>query len=323
MRRFVTPLALLLCLFLAACRVAEPETKKFQGYVEGEYVYVAPARAGRLEALLVEKGRTVAPGGPLFRLEAEFERQALRRAEGEERAARATLADMERGGRPEELAVTEAQLRQARAEAANAAALLARSEKLAKGGGVSKQALDDARSAATATAAKVAELEKRLAVQRLPERADRIAAQREAVAAAEAGVAQARWELAQKEGLAPAGPSPLLVVDTLYRVGEWTPAGAPVAQLLPPENVKLRFFVPEALLGGLRPGDRASARIDGREGAVAARISWIAPGPEFTPPVIYSNETRAKLVFMVEARPEDARAAAALHPGQPVLVELP
>ena len=97
----------------------------------------------------------------------------------------------------------------------------------------------------------------------------------------------------------------------------------PVAQLLPPENVKLRFFVPEALVGGLRLGDTVSARIDGRDGAVAARVSWIAPGPEFTPPVIYSNETRAKLVFMVEARPEDARTAASLHPGQPALVELP
>ena len=321
MRRFVTPLALLLCLFLAACREAEPETKKFQGYVEGEYVYVAPARAGRLEALLVEKGRTVAPGGPLFRLEAEFERQALRRAEGEERAARATLADMERGARPEELAVTEAQLKQAKAEAANAAALLARNEKLAKSGGVSRQVLDDARTATKTTAAKVAELENRLATQRLPERADRITAQQEAVAAAEAGVAQARWELAQKAATAPASGTPVLVTDTLYRVGEWVAAGSPVVQLLPPGNVKLRFFVPESLVGGLRLGAPLSCRVDGLAEPVRARVSWIAPGPEFTPPVIYSNETRAKLVFMVEAKPEDA--ATALHPGQPVLVELP
>ena len=193
--RFV--LAALLGLSLVACREADTNPKHFQGYVEGEYVYIAPARAGRLEELLVEKGQSVATGQSLFRLEAEFERQTLVRAEREAEAARATLADMERGARPEELAVTEAQLKQAKAEAANAAALLARNEKLAKSGGVSRQVLDDARTATKTTTAKVAELENRLATQRLPERADRITAQREAVAAAEAGVAQARWELAQ------------------------------------------------------------------------------------------------------------------------------
>ena len=96
-----------------------------------------------------------------------------------------------------------------------------------------------------------------------------------------------------------------------------------MVQLLPPENVKLRFFVPEGLVGGIRLGAPLSCRADGLAEPVRARVSWIAPGPEFTPPVIYSNETRAKLVFMVEAKPEDAETAAALHPGQPVLVELP
>ena len=322
-RRVAAVLAALAALAPAACRDAETNPKQFQGYIEGEYVHAAPARAGRLEQLLVERGGTAAPGQPLFRLEAEFERQALARAEQNLKAARATLADMERGARPEELAVTEAQLKQARAEAVNAAALLARNEKLVKGGGISRQALDDARTAAKIATAKAAELENRVRAQRLPEREDRIAAQRAAMAAAETDVAQARWELDQKEVAAPASASPMLVTDTLYRVGEWVAAGSPVAQLLPPENVKLRFFVPEGLLGGIRPGAALSCRVDGLDQPVRAKVSHIAANAEYTPPVIYSNETRAKLVFMVEAKPEDAETAASLHPGQPVLVELP
>ncbi len=100
------------------------------------------------------------------------------------------------------------------------------------------------------------------------------------------------------------------------------PAGNPVVQLLPPGNIKIRFFVPEARIAGIRCGDSVHAKMDGRAEPVAASITYISTNAEYTPPVIYSNETRSKLVYMVEAHPAP-ETAASLHPGQPVSVSLP
>ncbi|ESJ10752.1 hypothetical protein B551_0215395 [Cupriavidus sp. HPC(L)] len=98
------------------------------------------------------------------------------------------------------------------------------------------------------------------------------------------------------------------------------PAGSPVVRLLPPGNVKVRFFVPEAAIGTLRPGQAVRLTCDGCGAAIPATIRYVSSQAEYTPPVIYSNETRRKLVFLVEARPAPADAAR-LHPGQPVEVE--
>ncbi|MGH6920001.1 MAG: HlyD family secretion protein, partial [Geminicoccaceae bacterium] len=131
-----------------------------------------------------------------------------------------------------------------------------------------------------------------------------------------AQLAQAEWRL---DELAQAAPQAGLVVDTLYRPGEWVAAGAPVVSLLPPENVKVRFFVPEPRLGAIAVGDEVEVRCDACPPDLAAEISFIAPEAEYTPPVIYSREMRAKLVYLVEAKP---RQPDALRPGQPVDVIL-
>lgn len=316
-RKTMAALLVVCLLSLAGC--GDSGQGVFQGYVEGEYVYLASSQAGRLESLAVERGSSVSARSLLFELEAEYERQVLRQAEEEELSARAQLKDMETGKRPEEVAMARAQLEQARAEAANAAAQLRRNEVLARSGGVSKAKLDDSRAAARTSAARVVELASQVDVYRLPEREKRIEAQRAAVRAAEARVAQARWDLEQKQLRAPASG---LVYDTLFRAGEWVPAGSPVVQMLPPGNVKIRFFVPETLVGGLKTGEQVLVRADGRPEPFAAAVSYVASNAEYTPPVIYSNETRSKLVFMVEARPEPG-IAAELHPGQPVSVSLP
>jgi HlyD family secretion protein len=109
------------------------------------------------------------------------------------------------------------------------------------------------------------------------------------------------------------------VVDTLYRIGEWVTAGTPVVSLLPPENVKVRFFVPEPRLGAIEVGAEVRVRCDACGPKLTAVISYIAPDAEYTPPVIYSREMRAKLVYLVEAKP---RQPSALRPGQPVDVTL-
>jgi HlyD family secretion protein len=112
-----------------------------------------------------------------------------------------------------------------------------------------------------------------------------------------------------------------LIYDTFFVEGEWVPAGRPVVSLLPPGNIKLRFYVPEAVVGGLRVGQAVKVSCDGCGAPLAAAVSYVSPAAEFTPPIIYSRETRAKLVFLVEARPE-AKDATRLKPGQPVDVSL-
>ncbi len=204
----------LVCLFFALCLsgCSSSDGNSFQGYVEGEYVYLASSRAGRLESLLTSRGQTVSEGTLLCELEADYERHALRQAEQELLSASAQLSDMETGKRPEEVAMAVAQLNQARAEATNADLQLRRNQKLIKSGGVSQRQLDDSIAAARTATARVTELVRQVDVYNLPEREKKIEAQQAAVKSAEARVAQARWDLDQKRFQAPvAGP----VHDTL------------------------------------------------------------------------------------------------------------
>ncbi len=301
---------------LAAC--SGEKSSAYQGYVEGEYVNVASPVAGRLDKLLVLRGQTVEAKAPLFRLEAEQELAAKQQADEQRNAAEAQLADLKVGRRRPEVAVTQAQLAQAQAAETQAALQLRRDEAQFDAGGIAKAQLEDSRANQAIKAAKVQELAGQLEVTRLPAREDQIRAQGAQVAAARAAQSQAAWRLDQKQV---AASQAALVADTLYREGEWVAAGSPVVRLLPPGNVKLRFFVPETAAGSLKPGRSVSVGCDGCGAGVAAVVSYVSNEPEFTPPVIYSNETRAKLVFLVEARPSP-ESAARLRPGQPVSVTL-
>jgi HlyD family secretion protein len=301
---------------LAAC--SGEKSSAYQGYVEGEYVNVASPVAGRLDKLWVLRGQTVEARAPLFRLEAVEELAAKQQADEQLNAAQAQLADLKLGRRRAEVAVTEAQLAQAQASLEQAALQLRRDEAQFDAGGIAKAQLDESRANQAIKAARVRELAGQLDVTRLPAREDQIRAQSAQVAAARAAQSQAVWRLDQKQA---AASRSALVADTLYREGEWVAAGSPVVRLLPPGNVKLRFFIPETAAGSLKTGRNVSVACDGCGAGLAAVVSYVSNEPEFTPPVIYSNETRAKLVFLVEARPSP-ESAARLRPGQPVSVTL-
>ena len=165
----------------------------------------------------------------------------------------------------------------------------------------------------------MSELKAQLATARLAARPDEIRAAQAATAAAREALAQAEWRLEQKSLRAPRDGQ---VTDTLYVQGEWVPAGSPVVTLLPPTHIKVRFFIPEKILGSVKVGQPVSVRCDGCGEPITAPVSYISPQAEYTPPVIYSRENRAKLVFLLEARPAPAEATR-LHPGQPVEVRLP
>jgi HlyD family secretion protein len=300
----------------AGCSSHAPDS--YQGYVEGEFVYMASSQAGQLTQLGVARGQTVAASDLLFALEAQNELEAVAQARQQLQAAQAQRADLLTGKRRPEVEVVEAQLAQARADAARAQTQLNRDEEQFRAGGIPKSQLDDSRAAALSSSAHVRELEGQLEVARLPGRGDQIRAQAAQVRAAQAALAQAQWKLDQKSvRAAHAG----LVFDTMYRGGEWVPAGSPVVRMLPPENVKVRFFVPETAVGAIAPGRAVRIHCDGCAADVPAAVSFVSDQAEYTPPVIYSNETRAKLVFLVEARPQPADATK-LRPGQPVQVVL-
>ncbi|HTR06732.1 MAG TPA: HlyD family efflux transporter periplasmic adaptor subunit [Paraburkholderia sp.] len=299
-----------------ACSRHEPP--RWQGYAEGEYVYLASSQSGTLTELAVERGQTVAASAPAFALESGEEEAARNEAQHRLTAAQQQLADLQTGKRPPEVRVTEAQLAQAEANAHKAALQLTRDEAQLRAGGISQAQLDDSRAQADSTAAQVRELRNQVRVANLPGRTAQIAAQAADVDAARASLAQAQWRLDQKRVNVPRAG---LVYDTLFRVGEWVQAGNPVVQMLPPQNVKVRFFVPETAVGSLAPGRKVTVRCDGCAEDVPATITWISNAAEYTPPVIYSNENRTKLVFMIEARPS-AQDAVKLHPGQPVEVTL-
>ncbi|PZX30367.1 putative biotinyl/lipoyl-carrier protein [Cupriavidus phytorum] len=298
----------------AAC--GNDRTDSWQGYVEGEFVSVASPFAGRLDALSVQRGQQVVQGAALFALEADDERAARQQAEDQLRAAEATLQDLKTGKRPLEVEVSRAQLAQAQAQAQRSAAALRRDQRQYEIGGIAQAQLDESRAQASSDAARVRELQRDIDVARLPGREAQQAAQAAQVAAARAALAQAQWKLSRKTVAATQAG---LVYDVPYRLGEWVPAGSPVVRMLPPGNVKVRFYVPETVVGALRNGQALQVRCDGCAAPVAATISYVANEAEYTPPVIYSNETRRKLVFLVEARPSAADAPR-LRPGQPVEV---
>lgn len=290
----------------------------WSGYVEGEYVYVSSPLAGRVDAVSVLAGQNVTKDAPLFSIDAESEQIAQQEAAARLNSAQAQASNLDTGKRRDELAVTQAQLAQARAAEVLASNDLQRQQQLAAQGFVSKARAEDAATTLAQSRARVAELSAATQVARLPGRPDERTAQRAAALAAEEVLKQSQWRTRQKQQNA---PQAALVSEVYYRVGEYVQAGQPVLSLLPPANIKARFYVPELEVGALRAGQPVTLSCDGCGAPIAAQISRIATQPEFTPPVIYSNGQRSKLVFMVEARPL-LKDATRLKPGQPLDVRL-
>ena len=309
---------LLCCLGLwAGCqKAADPAL--FQGYLEGEYVYVAAPLPGALTKLQVQRGLTVKAGDALFELEHGAESAAHKEAADRLAQARARLENLKKGKRPTEIDAIAARLQQATVSLQLAESEWKRVEKLHHDKVVSIDELDRARANRDLYQAQVVEFSAELATAKLGAREDELKAAAAEVDAAAAALAKAEWSLAQKRQ---ASPADAVVHDTLYRAGEWVAAGSPVVSLLPPANIKVRFFVPQERLAAFQPGVPVSVALDGAPKAYAAKVSYISTQAEFTPPVIYSQQTRAKLVFMIEAvfDPGDAKD---LHPGQPVDVRL-
>jgi HlyD family secretion protein len=134
---------------------------------------------------------------------------------------------------------------------------------------------------------------------------------------AQANLGWSETRLTRRNAYSPAEGT---IQQVYYRPGETVTAGKPVVALLPPQNLKLRFFAPEPLLPEIKYGETVTVSCDGCEKGLTAKVSFIARSAEFTPPVIYSLDERAKLVYLIEARPDQPEK---FRVGQPVTVTLP
>ena len=247
-RRLVAAVAVLAPLILAGCNNSHEQA--FQGWIEANFIFVAPDESGRVEMLFVREGDQVAPRAPLFNLDADLQQA--------------------------DLAEREATLK-------NAEAAFERAKTLLRSAAGTQKNYEDAEAA---------------------------------MRTAQARLNSSQTRLARRKVFSPAEGA---VQQIYFRVGEMVPAGRPVVALLPPGNIKLRFFVNEAVLPKLKLGDTVNVSCDGCDSGLTAQISFIARTSEFTPPVIYSLDERSKLVFLIEARTD---MPGELRVGQPVDVRL-
>lgn len=308
--------AFLLPLAVAACEDKRPGV--YQGYIEGEYVYVSAPFGGRINSVKVEKGARVAAGGVLFELDAAQEKAALEEARNRYFAAQNKYTDLTKGARPTEIKAIDAQVVRARASLDLADKELKRAKELFEQGVVGKEYLDKASAAYSTASADLVRLNEQLATAKLGARDEQVSAAQNEVNAAKAAMEAAEWRLSQMTG---AAPSAAEVDDVIRHAGEWAQPGAPVVALLPDANRKARFFVPQGRLPQVKRGAEVVISIDGLREPVMGKVSYISPQAEYTPPYIFSKDNRAKLVFMVEASIPPARAGS-VHPGQPVEVRL-
>lgn len=300
---------------LLACGTVAPFAT---GYAEGDYVLIAPLDVAQVETLNVRRGDRVKNGALLVTLDRQDADIAVAKATAALGQARAQLANLQQGSRAEEVAVVEANLASAQAQAENAQLTFVRQSDLLKRGIAAQSDFDAAKTALDQARASVQQMKANLAVAELPARDQEIDGAKEAVRQAQSALDLAAWQRDKRHLLAPADG---IVQDVLRRVGELAGPSQPVISFLPDGAVKLRIYVPEKSISQIRIGTVLNVQCDGCGASRHATVSYIADGPQFTPPVIYSLDSRQKLVYLVEARPEKGETS--LNPGQIVDVALP
>lgn len=302
-------------LILSAC--GGDTTNILNGYVETQPIRLASPLAGRLTTAAKE-GQLISVKQLAFTLDADSEQLALAEFDARSQSAKAQYQNLLSGKRPEELGMYEATIRAAEANLRASEAELKRQSELKASGFVSQSTIDVVKARRDADAAQVAQAQSQLSAARLAGREHNINAASANVDAATHTVAQKRWGLEQKSITSPVSGR---IEQVYYRTGEWVPAGSPVLSIIDNEAIKVRFFIPQARIPAFSLGNKVYLRCDGCNNPIPATISFVAKEAEFTPPVMYNNDNRNKLVWMAEARPDQAYIAE-LHPGQPVDVEV-
>ncbi|CAN7462300.1 HlyD family efflux transporter periplasmic adaptor subunit [Phenylobacterium sp. LjRoot219] len=297
----VAVLAVVLWLVLKPHRRSD---ELFTGYVVSENIFMASPVAGTVATIAVRRGQSVAPGAPLFRID-----PTVRAAEADRARAQITANQASVAGQQAALARARADLAAAVADAERSGAELSRlsAAQREKPGSVAQLQIDQTR------ATHLAALGRRDAARtQLGAAAAAIEGAQAQVTEARAGLSAAQREL---DELAPTAPRAGRIDDIMFKPGETVPPNVPVVTIVPTDEIRVRFYVPQALVNGYPPGRRVVIGCDGCRQGMTAVIDFVSSRPEYTPPVIYSLDARQKLVFLVEAVPS---APLALTPGQPM-----
>jgi HlyD family secretion protein len=306
---------------VAAWRVrggAGSDQQVFQGYVEGDLVYVGPIESERLATLAVDVGQEVVSGQPLFSmsttvLDTQRNEQIARMEQAQAQVENLKASQQ----RPEQIAVLQAAVERAEAALVLSQNDFDRQSTLFPKGATTKAQLDQAAAALNRDKASLEETRRQVTAAQLGGRTQEIGAAESAVLAARAQVRQIETRIGRQSVVAPAAG---VVQDVFFRPGEVVNAGQPILALLPPANRKIRFYAPESQLARLALGRRVAISCDGCPPDLVARVTFMSSETEFTPPVIFSEQERSKLVFKLEAR--FPAPGARLPLGLPVTVRL-
>lgn len=320
MRRVAAAAAILLALggFFAwrVTRDVSADDAPFLGYVEGETLYIGPNEGERLASLAVAAGSNVKAGDLLFAMSTTLLDRQRSEAVARIGQMEAQMANLRAAtSRPEQVAVLQAGLERAEAALKLSRSDYERQRKLFAEGHVAKAALDRAEMALNRDEATVKEARRQVNAALIPGRTQEIDAAEAAIRQARAQLEGIDLRISRQKVHAPAAG---VVQDVFFRPGEVVNAGQPVVALLPPENRKVRFYAPETRLAAVRVGGRVGVTCDGCPPNLFGRISFVSSRQEYTPPVIFSDIERAKLVFKAEARLEGR--ARELPLGMPVSV---
>ena len=316
----VAIVAILIAAFVAwqVWRSAPRDEGAFLGYVEGDLRYIGPIEGERIKSVAVEVGDKVAASAPLFAMETPVLDQQRKEVAARIAQMEAQLQNLQAAlNRPQQVAVLEAAV--TRAEAAQKLSRLTydRQKILYTKGDVPKSTLDSAEMALSRDEASLTEAKRQVTAALLTGRSQEIEGAEAALRQARSQLAQLDIRITRQSVVAPAGGS---IEDVFFRAGEMVNAGQPVLSLLPPEGRKTRFYVPQGKLAQFRMGQRVRIFCDGCPEPLYARIFYISSQEEYTPPVIFSDVEREKLVFKIEARMEGA--AIGLPLGLPLRVRL-
>lgn len=317
-RTFILIILAIILVMLVIKSCHQKELLEQNGYIESEPTLIASSQSGTLTTLNVSKGQWIQKGHPLFKLEQENEMAQLAEANAKYQRLQAILEDNTKGKRPEERDALRAELDAAKASLKLSEIEVKRQTNLIQSGYTSKSNLDTLIAQRDKNQAAVKEIMAQMDLAELGVRQDLLTASEADVKIAEAQMVQAKWRLDQKNMFFESATT-ARVEDIFFRLGEWVPSGHPVIKLQTPALIKARFFIPEAMLPKIKLGQQVTISCDGCPDNLTGAVSFISDRAEFTPPVIFSQQRRERLVFMIEALPTPKQAVF-FKAGQPIQV---
>lgn len=306
-------IVLSLFLLLAGCDKKADDTH-FNGYLEGKYIHISPYFSGRIVKIHVKEGEIIDSGKLLFELEDTLQKANLNIAKANLASLEAKLEDLNLGMRKEEIERIKAKLQEAKAASWLADKNWQRTKKLIAKNSVSDKEADIAKAEFERARAVVSELEASLKIANLPARANQINSLKADINALKEDIKAKEWQLNETKIYAPKAGK---IEEIFYKESEWALNSKPAVLLLPVNELKAKFFVPIAYIGEFKEGQKIKIGCIGCEN-LTATVSKIASKPEYTPPIIYSENTQDTLTYLVEAVLDNPSEF--LHPSLPISV---